>query len=79
MEGRVKYLGRHYVYWCVSVVTHFQAPVPSDSEEHSIHFQHSKWTRWNYFPTQVPMPAPQLWITLDNAGLPQNCSGVMEP
>ena len=36
MEGRVKYLGHHYVYWCVSVITHFQAPVPSDSEEQSM-------------------------------------------
>ena len=26
MEGRVKYLGQHYVYWCVSVVTHFREP-----------------------------------------------------
>lgn len=33
MEGRVKYLGHHYVYWCVSVITHFRAPVPSESSE----------------------------------------------
>ena len=33
MEARVKYLGGHYLYFCVSVITHFEAPVPSDSEE----------------------------------------------
>ena len=31
MEGRVKHLGQHYVYWCVSVVTHFREPAPSES------------------------------------------------
>ena len=33
MEARVKFLGRHYAYWCVQVVMYYQADPPSDTSD----------------------------------------------
>ena len=33
MEASVKFLGRHYAYWCVQVVTYYQADPPSDTSD----------------------------------------------